>query len=383
MALMPMTLGLTGWLPHSTAHRSSPQIHVGPGDKVIYPITDFDSLKANVLSHYLRTQPLAPTALAILGELEQIRQLYGTDYLGKQRPDGMYLSENYKFNLQDAEPKLLERFLIQQRTFIGHAVLMGHVPRFPFTYLEKLIQHPQKAMRHFLDTMNWQHPWTMGNIGMATAYSLIAQWRTFADGKAKAALDVWLQWHREKADPEIGFWDLAKTGNRHSVMAGGAHQLGIFFMLNQEVPFPEQMVDTTLALQNRIGLFGWTEDTSHNSSDFDGLFILSNLYHRYDYRRADIRAGFERALQTTLEQGFAPEGGGYNQIGVSRKPDLWSTMVRMLTIAYATPILGLKAFVSSDWTFKPWHPFTSFDGGINYPHWESEDWMQLTEWPRA
>jgi hypothetical protein len=95
------------------------------------------------------------------------------------------------------------------------------------------------------------------------------------------------------------------------------------------------------------------DDTSHNSSDFDGLFTLTNLYHRYDYRRQEIRDALELAMKTTLARGFAAEGGGYNHFGQSTEPDPWSTMVRMLTVGWAARMLGVEAFASEDWTFKP------------------------------
>jgi hypothetical protein len=353
------------------------------GTSSLMPVTDFQTLKANVMAFCLRERPLGPASMAVLGELDKAREIYDDGYLSFQRSDGMFLSKDYAFDLWDSEPRLLERLLIHQRTFIGHSVFLGHVPEYQYAYLESMLVDPEKGIPRFLDSMNWKFPWTMGNVDMVLAYVLHSQWRTFGDERAKLALDAWIKWHCEHADPKIGFWDPAGTGNLHSVMAGGAHQLGIHFMFNLDVPYPDRMVDTALGLQNNIGMFAWEDDASHNSSDFDGLFILTNLYHRYDYRRDDIRRALELAMNTTLKHGFAPEGGGYNRYGVSRKPDAWSTMVRLLTVGYAARMLGIQEFKSLEWTFKPWHPFTVEDGGIRFPHWESGDWVSFTGWPVA
>jgi hypothetical protein len=235
----------------------APAIGNGAAPVPLLPVRDFASLKANIMAFSLRAMPKGPSSMAVLGELERIREIYDNGYLDTQRADGMFLADDYPLSVGSDEPKLLERLLINQRVFISHSIYLGHVPRYRYGYLSDLLANPERNVVRFLESMNWKHTWTMGNVDMAVAYALLSQWRTFGDERAKRALKVWIKWHSENADAEIGFWDPAKTRNLHSVMAGGAHQLGIHFMLGLEIPYPDRMVDTALSLQNNIGMFGW------------------------------------------------------------------------------------------------------------------------------
>jgi hypothetical protein len=342
-----------------------------------HSITNFASLKQSTLKFAARKGNNIPV-LSLFGDIDRLRETAKTPaWLDQQSPSG-WLRGIDALVIKGAGHMPFHEMMIKQRERISECIHLKLVPPYRFRYLDPLTANP-RAMVTWIETQDWRYPWPVGNIDMDTAYALAFDWKVMGNARAHDALVTWFDWHDKHFDPKIGFWDFARTGELRNCMAGAMHQLGIYFMFNHEIPWPEQAADTTLALQEPTGLFA-TNSFSDNCLDIDAVFILANLYNRYGVRKAKIREALERALAANLKC-FHPDGGALHRAGIDRDADWWSTWCRIAIIAWSSRILGISDF-AGPWDFRPRHPFKAEDGGKALPSWTDDRWYAAADWPR-
>ncbi len=113
----------------------------------------------------------------------------------------------------------------------------------------------------------------------------------------------YFDWLNIKADPEVGFWRLGwnhkikKRLTKHE-LGGSIHYYWIYEYLNYPLPFPKKIIDSTLYLQNDLGL--WDGKVSY-CIDLDAIFCLlrcQKLVH--NYRDKDIKAAIIKYLDYTI-----------------------------------------------------------------------------------
>jgi len=181
----------------------------------------------------------------------------------------------------------------------------GETCRYPLKFIDAW--KDADRMVRWLDGLNWQNPWNSGNKVMFLGILLLYNYEHFGDQQAIEALDVWFDWMDHNQKPENGFWGTSRSSDYFYGMGGFYHQFVIYNYVGRKVRYAERVVDRNLLLQQPDGLF-CPEGGGKACDDIDGIDPLVHFYHRYDYRRNDIKAALKRALNGILKN-QNPDGG--------------------------------------------------------------------------
>ncbi len=346
-------------------------------------VRDFESLKLSALRLARRNAKAKLTsamsgALTLLGDIEKVRKEASLEFLNEQSPKG-WLRSIDALVLRGEGFRPFQEILIRHRERMGQCITLKQRPKYRFQFMDPLMASPH-AMKLWIETQDWTNAWAVGNVDMDTAFALAFEWKVNGNARAHDALTAWLDWHDRNIDPQTGFWDFGRTGNVLRAMAGGMHQLGIYFLLGREVPYHERAVKATLGLQQKNGLFS-PDSWGHHGLDMDAVFVLTNLHNRYGDSAADVRSALERALEANLKC-FHPEGGAVSRAGIDHDADAWLTWCRVAITGWSARILRIAEF-QGPWDFTHRHPFHSEDGGKALPHWLDEKWYDAADWPRV
>ncbi len=347
-----------------------------------HSVRDFPSLKQSVQRLAYQSAKAKATSsmsgtLTLLGGIDIVRKEGSLEFLAEQAPSG-WLRSIDGLVLRGEGYRPIQEILIRHRERMGQCIALKRCPKYRFAFLDPLMVSPQ-AMKVWIETQDWTNPWAVGNVDMDTAFALAFEWKVNGNERAQAALSAWFDWHDRNIDPKTGFWDFASTGAVLRAMAGGMHQLGIYFLFGREVPYHERAVETTLKLQQPNGLF--SPDTfGHHGLDMDAVFVLANLYNRYGDAVPRVRAALQRAFEANLKC-FRHEGGAVSIDGVNQVPDAWSTWCRVAVAGWSARILKISEY-QGPWDFTHRHPFHSEDGGKELPGWLDDKWYDATDWPR-
>jgi len=115
--------------------------------------------------------------------------------------------------------------------------------------------------------------------------------------------DWYFDWLDKNADPEVGFWRLGwihKFINRLTKheLGGSIHYYWIYEFMNRPIPYPEKVIDSTLQLQNNLGL--WDNNVSY-CIDLDAIFSLLRCQNQLNgYRNKDIENAVIKYLDYTI-----------------------------------------------------------------------------------
>lgn len=187
----------------------------------------------------------------------------------------------------------------QLTTFCLSAIeALGDKPDYPLSFLDEW--KGITPLTSWLDSLDWENPWNSGNKVMFLAICLAYNYEHFEDDKAREALDVWFDWMDRHQNPGTGFWGTSRDSNYFIGMGGFYHQFLIYEYFDREVQYAERVVDRILFLQQPDGLY-FPGQGGGSCDDIDATASLVHLYHKYDYRRDDIRASLKRSLSALLE----------------------------------------------------------------------------------
>ncbi|MGK7396762.1 MAG: hypothetical protein ACNS62_19450 [Candidatus Cyclobacteriaceae bacterium M3_2C_046] len=344
-------------------------------------VTNFDTLKNSLFAYAQKRSGISAGGMAIfamLNQLDYARQKTDLSYIDQQLGNGLFPAAAGGFKLYPEMFYTMHELFIDQRDSMSGSVHAWKRPPHPLRYLHPLVERSELVV-NWIESLGWDDPWSAGNLDMDLGYALAFEWKMMGNSKAQDALQVWFDWHDNNFDPETCYWDPQNSGNLYRMMAGAMHQMGIYFMFNHELPYPENAIDATLKTQTRTGLFT-PHYFSHNSSDIDGVFIIANVYNKYQVREKEVKESLERAFEANLKC-FHPTGGAVNRLGVDQEADWWSTWCRTEITGLCARVLGINDF-NGPWKFQQKHPFISEDGGKSLPDWESEDWMAAAGWKK-
>ena len=179
--------------------------------------------------------------------------------------------------------------------------LLGTKPKYQIKLREKL--NSKKRVFHWLKKVPewgllfWPGSHRGGGIGAIFATL----------GKENYPREDFFNWYFEwldsKADPEVGFWRIGwnhKIKRRLTIqeLGGSIHYYWIYEFLNHPIPFPEKVIDSTLKLQNKLGL--WDNDVSY-CIDLDAIFSLLRCCKLTNgYRKEDIEFAIIKYLDYTI-----------------------------------------------------------------------------------
>lgn len=225
---------------------------------------------------------------------------------GHQRMDGWF-EDPY---LDPPPGNTLDKaYLRGHATFLAMMALDALGQR-PGRYLEFLDQwREDDRVYSWIDKLDWTKPWRESNWVEWIGYWLLADaGLTAADVPLRqrdwpegfGGLMAWLEDHQ---DPSTGMWgDPPFTGDARTLhlMAASYHHYVFYYATGRPIQAIEAIVDQTLTLQQRDGLFGPGRVGGGPCEDLDAIDILANMHRIADYRRPDIEMALRRALGALL-----------------------------------------------------------------------------------
>ncbi len=190
------------------------------------------------------------------------------------------------------------------------------------------------SLTNWLAGRDLTRPWREGNniVNLASFYAVLAE-----DGHvwARERLEELADWHDAHQNRETGFWHTDNGMHRAgllSAVAGGAHNLHLYYYLDRPVPRANRIIDSCL----RLGYLG----VDSACVDIDVVDILSHL-RWIGHRVREIDSVLERYLLELLPLQNADGGFGDNYVtpqttyglvtplGVSTT---WTTYFRLATL---------------------------------------------------
>lgn len=180
---------------------------------------------------------------------------------------------------------------------VGALFLLDKYPKYPFSFLDSIISS-QKNTEKWLRQNNWTIIW-LGSHAISGIPAILAM----SQGKDLPFFKWYFNWLDEHVNPKTGFWELGihhklkilKNPTIHE-MAGAFHMFYIYTHLNRSWKYPKQVIDHTLRLQNKTGL--WSNDVPFGV-DMDGLYCLLESNRQLNgYRQEEIN----HAVYTYLEK---------------------------------------------------------------------------------
>lgn len=143
----------------------------------------------------------------------------------------------------------------------------------------------------WLDRINWRLQWRASHLfwGGMHCFSM-----------SRRCTDEWREWVFDwldaELDPETGWWRKGVPhANRMQPLGGSVHIVPMYEHHGRTFPYPERVIDSTLALQFENGC--WRNSTTFTMSylDLDALYALRfGMRYAPDYRNGDIKATVER-----------------------------------------------------------------------------------------
>jgi hypothetical protein len=233
---------------------------------------------------------------------------------------------------------------------LGALRALGEAPRYPLSFLEAF--RSRGELEGWLSRRDWSRPWMEGNniVNLASFYGVVARGGTVW---ARERLSDLAEWHDRHQSPRTGFWHSSEGAGRrelHDAMAGAAHNLHIYYLLERDVPRPTFIVDSCL----RLGYMG----IRSACLDIDLVDILVN-FRRYGHRVDEIDEILGKYLVELL-QVQQPDGGFcdsyvtpselYGCVTDANVSVTWTTFFRLATIGMLVCVFRPQD--RSQWAFR-------------------------------
>jgi hypothetical protein len=181
--------------------------------------------------------------------------------------------------------------------------LLGAKPLYDFKISKKL-NSKQKVFKWLRRGPEWgllYWPGSHRGGGVAAIYATLGE-EYYPHEKF---FEWYFEWLDNKADPEVGFWRLGwihklkKNRLTKQELGGAVHYYWIYEFMDHPIPYPERVIDSTLALQNEWG----TWDTHYSYCiDLDAIFCLTRCMNQANgYRKEDIIETIVKYLEYVVD----------------------------------------------------------------------------------
>jgi hypothetical protein len=177
--------------------------------------------------------------------------------------------------------------------------LLGGSPKYKLRLSKKL--NNKKSVEKWLKGTEWGllfWPGSHRGGGVGAYYA------TSGDLPHKDFFKWYFDWLDKEADPEVGFWrrgwihKINKNRLTKNELGGAIHFYWVYEFMDRPIPFPEKVIDSTLAIQNEFGL--WDKDVSY-CVDLDGIFCLTRCCKQANgYKKEDIKEAIIKYLDYTV-----------------------------------------------------------------------------------
>ncbi|MBE6634834.1 MAG: hypothetical protein E7617_01350 [Ruminococcaceae bacterium] len=183
-------------------------------------------------------------------------------------------------------------------------------PLYPMKELHKYTD--RKALFEFLDSLNWNSPWTESHQG-AGIYAALAN----SSEITKEFEDNYFEWLWENTDPVTGFWkkgyaDRAQfSSDRYpdgknapesvfSYMAGGFHYIFNHEYAKMPLRYPEKIIDSCIDMYKNGGI----RKSFMREIDFlevDWIYCLNRASRQTPHRHAEVKELLYEAASVLTE----------------------------------------------------------------------------------
>lgn len=177
--------------------------------------------------------------------------------------------------------------------------ILGGKPNYPLKLAEKL--KTRAGVVKWLKGMQWGLFFWPGSHRGGGVPAVFAMTENPPHGQF---FEWYFEWLDREADPEVGFWrrgkvhKLQKNRLTKHELGGAIHFYWVYEFLGHPIPHPEKVIDSTLQLQNDLGL--WDKDVSY-CIDLDAVFSLTRCCRQAKgYRKEDIERAIINYLDYTI-----------------------------------------------------------------------------------
>jgi hypothetical protein len=247
---------------------------------------------------------------------------------------------------------------------------LGGIVAREFSLLDPLL-NPDVLVK-WLETRDWDNNACnvsneVQNVGTLLQYS-----RDFHNNKrAGKAVDCLLDWLEKTQNSETGSWKYPsdKPENRSLIVQTGYHLWLLFFYDKRNVNYAEEIIDSALTAQSKLGGFGVALNSSA-CEDIDAIDPLVRMLMITDYRYDEVLTVLKRGLPWVLtnmneDGGFVFRRGesflyGHDFMSsMSDESAMFPTWFRTLSLAYLAKALPGSFVGHFDWQFLqcPGHQF--------------------------
>jgi hypothetical protein len=179
--------------------------------------------------------------------------------------------------------------------------LLGSKPRYNFKISDKLKSKKQveRWLKYIPEWGLLFWPGSHRGGGVASVFATLGK----PSYPHENFFDWYFNWLDIRADPQVGFWRIGwihkiKKRLTKQELGGSIHYYWIYEFLDHPIPFPEKIIDSTLKLQNELGL--WDKDVSY-CIDLDAIFsLLRCLKQTRGFREEDIKIAIKKYLDYTI-----------------------------------------------------------------------------------
>lgn len=187
----------------------------------------------------------------------------------------------------------------QQRYFHDTALrMLGVTANRPWRFLDS-VRSSREAACGWLNSLDWEQPWQTSNLVMFILAGLLREWEDEHNSKSRTAVSWILDWHDQTQNSRVGFWGKGLKARAHHGLFGAYHQYLFYFYLERPLPCMEQIIDSTLRMQQRDGL--WAPQMGGGGChDMDAVVTLAGCSLRTEYRRAEVESALRRAGEAIL-----------------------------------------------------------------------------------
>lgn len=232
---------------------------------------------------------------------------------------------------------------------------------------------PQYAVK-WLESRNWKQSSTSSDISnQIQNYIVLLQYARDFQGEKWAGkiIEKMLDWLDKAQDPKTGLW-----GNSFHTplllslgVQFGYHIWLLYFYEGRPIKFAEQVIDSCLTIQNKLGGFGAYINSSA-CEDIDSIDPLVRLSSKMEYKKTDIESSLQKASRWVLinvneDGGFvfrrneALTCGHKLMYSEADQSNMFYTWFRTLSLAYLGKALPDSMVGKFPWQFIkcPGHQF--------------------------
>ena len=258
-------------------------------------------------------------------------------------------------------------YLSWQTTYFALAALdaAGQSARRRLSYIDAFLT--PGAVETWLSELNWGNPWLESNRVMFLLHSFIYAVEREQREEFAPIYHRILDWLDDRQNSTTGLWGTERGASLLNAVAGAYHFLPFYEYVRRPIRCINQIVDSTLALQQHDGLFGPVTGGGA-CEDLDAIDVLATALRHTKHRQREIRAALVRAWWAVWNlrnaNGSFPYAGsdtaetysfsGWQPLTAGiRTGDIWSTWFRMqalATVASAMP----DDVPAIDWQFRRW-----------------------------